>query len=443
MTIKKTVIKFMNDLAKILNEKIMGDNPAIMDMLSNMGKELYMPAGIITQSAEAKAKAHKFNATIGIATEENTPMYLDCVHENLDSFSPNEIYPYAPTTGVVALRDAWSSKLVHDNPSLEGKTFGKPIVTNALTHGLSLIANLFINQDDYVVLSDKFWGNYRLTFCLMNGGSIATYATFDAEGNFNVDGLLSKVEECGKLKGKVLVVLNFPNNPTGYTPTTAEMKKIADGLTAIAESGIKVIAITDDAYFGLFHEDDAHKESIFSLLVERSKNLLAIKVDGATKETFVWGLRVGFITYGACESGKTDALAALEVKTAGAIRGNISNCTALSQMAVLRALQSDSFYSERQVKNDIIASRCRKVKEVLATGKYADEFTPYLFNSGYFMLVKLVNKNAEAVRLHLLDKYGVGVISTSSTDIRVAFSCLAEENVEELYNILYQACKEV
>jgi hypothetical protein len=38
--------------------------------------------------------------------------------------------------------------------------------------------------------------------------------------------------------------------------------------------------------------------------------MLAVKLDGATKETFyVWGLRVGFITYGAvCQDGKAAAL---------------------------------------------------------------------------------------------------------------------------------------
>ncbi len=433
----------MNELAKILNEKISNDNPALLAMLSDLGKELYMPRGIITQSAEAKQKATKFNATIGIATDENGPMYLDCVHDNLSAFSPSDIYPYAPTTGVVALRDAWANKLLHDNPTLKGKTFGKPIVTNALTHGLTLIASLFVNKDDFVVLPDKFWGNYRLTFSLMHGASIATYETFDNDGNLNVDALLNKVQECGKLKGKVVVLLNFPNNPTGYTPSHDEMHKIADGLVEIAESGIKVIAVADDAYFGLFHDSTAFTESIFALLVERSENLLAIKIDGATKEEFVWGLRVDFITFGAYANGKTDALEALDVKVAGAIRGTISNCTALSQMAVLKGLQSDSFYAERQAKNDIIKARCIKVKEVVAMEKYHDEFTPYAFNSGYFMCVKLLNKDAESVRIYLLDKYGVGVISTSETDIGVAFSCLAEENVEELFDLLYKACKEV
>ena len=59
-----------------------------------------------------------------------------------------------------------------------------------------------------------------------------------------------------------------------------------------------MVAITDDAYFGLFYDDRAMKESIFTKLLDRHSNLMAVKLDGATKENYVWGLRVGFITYG-------------------------------------------------------------------------------------------------------------------------------------------------
>ena len=39
-------------------------------------------------------------------------------------------------------------------------------------------------------------------------------------------------------------------------------------------------------------------ESLFGLLANLHPNLLAVKLDGATKELFVWGLRCGFVTFG-------------------------------------------------------------------------------------------------------------------------------------------------
>ncbi|KAA0259007.1 aminotransferase class I/II-fold pyridoxal phosphate-dependent enzyme [Deferribacter autotrophicus] len=433
----------MNPLAQELNEMIAKDNASVLEMLSKLGKNLFMPKGILTQSAEAKEKAHKFNATIGIATENNGPMYLDCIYEPLNTFEPKDLFPYAPATGKPELRKAWKEKMVKENPSLQGKYIGLPIVTNALTHGLSIVADLFVDEGDYVVTPDKFWGNYRLTFSVRRGGEIATFDTFTKEGKFNVNGLIEKVKECGEARGKVIILLNFPNNPSGYMPTVEEAEAIANGLVKLADEGIKIIAVTDDAYFGLFYEDSI-KESIFGLLANKSENLLAIKLDGATKEEYVWGFRVGFITFAATTNEPQEGmLTALEKKVAGLIRGTISNCPHPSQTFVLRAINHPDFAKQKAEKYEIMKARALKVKEVLDSGKYVDEFEYYPFNSGYFMCLKLKNVEAEALRVHLLDKYGVGTISVNKTDLRIAFSCIEVEQVEELFDIIYQGCKDL
>ena len=65
--------------------------PALAELkqsLSDLGKNLFFPKGILTQSAEAKEKAHRFNATIGIATEGTGPMYLQCIQDKLSKFDP-------------------------------------------------------------------------------------------------------------------------------------------------------------------------------------------------------------------------------------------------------------------------------------------------------------------------------------------------------------------
>ncbi|WP_022851534.1 aminotransferase class I/II-fold pyridoxal phosphate-dependent enzyme [Limisalsivibrio acetivorans] len=433
----------MNALAKELNELIAKDNPAVLEMLSELGKNLFMPKGIVTQSAEAKEKAHKFNATIGIALENGQPMYLQCVYDNLSKYAPKDIFPYAPSSGKPELRKRWKQKIFDENPTLSGKATSNPVVTNALTHGLNVVGDMFLDKGDYVVLPDKFWGNYRLGFSVIGGAEIATYETFTEEGGFNVQALLDKVEECGRIKGKAVAILNFPNNPSGYTPTVAEATAIADGLTAIAEKGIKVIAVTDDAYFTLFYEDTI-KESIFGLLTGRSKNLLPVKLDGATKEEFVWGFRVGFITFGATESSEQkDMMAALEKKVTGLIRGTISNCPHPSQTFVLNSLDDECFKEQKQQKFELMKERALKFKEVLNTGKYLEQFEYYPFNSGYFMCLKLKNVDAEELRVHLLDNYGIGTISVNKTDLRIAFSCVEASDTEELLDGIFAGCKDL
>ena len=154
----------MNPLAVELNEMLNQSNPYVLEMLSDLGKNLFFPKGILTQSAEAKEKAHKFNATIGIATENGGPMYLQCIQDKLSAFDPKDIYPYAPPAGKPELRALWREKQLRENPSQQGKHFSNPIDTNALTHGLSIVADMFVDRGDHVVLPDMLWGNYNLTF---------------------------------------------------------------------------------------------------------------------------------------------------------------------------------------------------------------------------------------------------------------------------------------
>ncbi|MDR2104133.1 MAG: aminotransferase class I/II-fold pyridoxal phosphate-dependent enzyme [Deferribacteraceae bacterium] len=431
----------MNPLAIELNDAIHCASESALKMLSKLGLELYMPKGIITQAAQAKQKAYKYNATLGIATRGGKPFYLPCIYNCIDAFPPEDLFSYAPTKGVEELREAWKEKILRDNPSLQADLISLPIVTNALTHGLSITADLFCNEGDYLVTPNKFWGNYRLIFSVRRGANISTFNTFDGV-NFNVNGLLEKVEECGKLKGKVIVLLNFPNNPAGYTPTEQEALDLAQGLKKIADSGVQLVCITDDAYFGMFYSN-CFRQSIFSLLSGISPNILSVKLDAATKEMFVWGFRVGFITFSAPSGAKGDILLhALEKKVEGLIRGTISNCSHPSQSMVLRALKHPSLTDEINENVAILTRRAAKTKEIVSHPKYRDRFIPYPFNSGYFLCIKIEGVDAEDVRLRLLDRYGIGVIAASSTDLRIAFSSVEEENLEDLFNTIYNAIGE-
>ncbi|TCZ75784.1 aminotransferase class I/II-fold pyridoxal phosphate-dependent enzyme [Paenibacillus albiflavus] len=429
----------MNELAQQLNETLLRENPHVYDMLSNIGKQIYFPKeGILSQSAEAKTKAKKYNATIGIAIENGQPMHLKVIQDTLNAYDPKDIYEYAPPAGKPELRSVWRQKMIADNPELADKTFGNPIVSNALTHGLSVTADLFADAGDVVIIPDKNWENYELTFGIRRGAQIVNYPLYNEQGTFNSEGLKEAIL-AQQSKGKAFVVLNFPNNPTGYTPGPAEGREIVAAILAGAEAGINVVVVTDDAYFGLFFEDSLH-ESLFGQLANLHPRVLAIKVDGATKEEYVWGFRVGFITYG----GNSQALlSALEQKTMGIIRATISSGPHPSQTFVLHALKSPEFAAQRQEKYDIMKGRANKVKSVLDSGKFESAWDYYPFNSGYFMCLKLKTVDAETLRTHLLDEYGIGTIALGETDLRVAFSCIEEENIEELFDLIYKGVQDL
>jgi aspartate/methionine/tyrosine aminotransferase len=428
----------MNPLAVELNDLLAKHNPYVPDMLSDLGKNLFFPKGILTQSAEAKEKAHKFNATIGIATEKGGPMYLQCIQDKLAAFDPKDIYPYAPPAGKPELRALWREKQLRENPSQQGKHFSNPIVTNALTHGLSIVADMFVDRGDHIILPDMLWGNYNMTFGTCTGAVMRKFPTFTVAGGFDVDAFKTELKNSAEEKGKAIVLLNFPNNPSGYTPTVAEGDAIVAAIREVAESGCNIVAVTDDAYFGLFYEDSL-KESLFGKLANLHPRILAVKLDGATKEEFVWGFRTGFITFADGNSFENaPVMTALEKKAMGIIRARISNCPHPSQTFAIEALRSPKFLEQKEEKFQVLKGRALKVKEVLNSGKYDSAWTYYPFNSGYFMCLKLKTVDAEKLRVHLLDKYGVGGISIGKTDLRIAFSCIEEKDITELFDIIYQ-----
>ena len=422
--------------AELLNKTIRETHPVIFRLLSEKGKRIFFPRkGTIQQGSEAKGK--DINATIGMAIEDDkTPMRLRAISDAV-SLDPEVVFPYAPSYGIADLRKTWQNFIKEKNPSCKGR-ISLPVVTNGITHGLSVVGYLFIDPEEEIILPDLFWGNYRLIFEQPYNAVFHHYNTFYGDG-FDTAALRTVLS---KKKGKQILLLNFPHNPTGYTPTNEIIEEIVTSIHESAERGNEIVVFTDDAYFGLNYKEDIFKESIFSKLADLHENILVAKIDGATKEDYVWGFRVGFITY-ASKGISEEVCQTLENKTAGRIRGNISNASHLSQSLLLKALSSPDYKEDKREKYRILKARFDRVQDVLAKNeeKYAQFFSPLPNNSGYFMCVRLAgNLNPETVRQILLKNYSTGVLVTKNL-LRIAFSSVAEKDIPGLFENIYNACK--
>jgi aspartate/methionine/tyrosine aminotransferase len=427
----------MNPQAQDLNNALIASNENVFDLLSLRGKNIFFPKkGILGQSAEAKGT--KINATIGAAIEDDrSPMRLKSIDDNIN-LDPIFSFPYAPSFGRPDIRKRWQSMIYQKNVALANKPISLPVVTNALTHGISMTGYMFVDAGDEVLVPSLFWGNYNLTFINAYDAKIKTYNLFKGSG-LDIEAMGDALMAEGDKK---ILLLNFPNNPTGYSPTYAEMQQLIATVKKAADSGKKIVVICDDAYFGLVFEQGIEGQSPFSWLADLHENVLAVKVDGPTKEDYVWGFRVGFITYGV-KGGTAELYEALENKTAGAVRGNISNASNLSQSLLLHAFDSPTYQQEKQAKFDIMKQRYDAVKYVLTDSKYSEYFTALPYNSGYFMCVKLrEGLDGEAVRHLLIEKYSIGVINLNNL-LRVAFAAVAASDVQALFDGMYDACKEL
>lgn len=432
----------MNPIAEEINNILKDKSDTFYSLLSDFGKNIYMPRGIISQSGEAKKLAKKYNATIGIAKEHGEPMYLKSLYNFFNNLSPSQVFPYASPYGVPDLRKMWREKIIRENPSIVNENqISLPVVTQALTNGLMLTGDLFVDEGDEILVPDKLWGNYRLIFEVRYKGIIKTYNFFnDSLDGFNLNALDEAL--LNSKKEKIILIFNFPNNPTGYTPTEDEANKIVEIVKKHAEKGKKILIVSDDAYYGLFYEKNLIKGTIFSKFVKSHPNIAAIKIDGFTKEYYVWGFRIGFISYADYWSAK-ETYDILEQKTAGAIRCSISNCSNTKQSILLGLKDNPEYNNERKEKYEILKARAEKVKEVVYNKKYADCWDVYPFNSGYFMCLRIKSVDSNTVRLHALKKYGVGTISIGETDLRVAFSCVDIDQIEDIFDIIAKSIRDL
>ena len=402
-----------------------------MSFFSKLGENIILPQDVLIQSKETSVVPNAVNATIGIATDNKKALSLPSINEVIKELSTTDYLPYSPTPGLLKIREVWKEKIFKENSVINPEYLSLPMVTTGITQGIDIVANLFSEKDDALLLPNLFWQNYAQIFTIKLGNNIYKYNQFDNENNFNLSDFkhtLYNIKE-----NKISIILNFPNNPTGYTPSTEELTQLVSIIDKFAKENPNknLIIISDDAYFGLFFEEN-HKTPTLSATyrLADNNNCLVVKLDGITKEYYGWGLRVGFVTYYTSD----DKLRKIVLeKTQGYLRSTTSSPSNLSQQIALRLLESSQAKQEKTYNDSIIEERYHILKEVIAKYNLDNDVTILPFNSGYFFTIKMPEHiDAHKFRLKFLNDYKYGVYSMDDSHIRIAFSCLDKELIPDL-----------
>lgn len=424
----------MNALAHELNAVL--DGTVAGRLLSSLGKRLYFPKGIIAQSAEAKKLAHKANATIGMAFEGGRPLILSAIADGMPTLSASEAVTYAPTAGVEQARTAWRDAMLKKNPSIDPARMSLPVVVPGLTAGITYVADLFFDEGTPILMSDPCWDNYGLIFGDRIGAKVTEIPFFGSGHGLDVtDGIRDAMKAAAKT-GAVRIILNFPQNPSGYSVTNAEAEALFTLIREIAESGADVLVVCDDAYFGLNYEDDIYPESLFGRMASLHERVLAIKIDGPTKEDYVWGLRMGFLTFGSAGLNEP-AYEALVKKLMGSIRSSVSCANTPAQYLMLKTMADPRTAGEKEHNRALLKRRYEVVKSFIADNPDHPVLKPLPFNSGYFMSFRCVSVGAETLRQALLKEHGIGTIALGDRYLRVAFASVDADRLPEIYRTIY------
>ncbi len=418
--------------AASLNRDLERHAPSVLKGLSPLGRRAFYPAGIPHQAAEARGTT--YNGTIGQITDGHghaLPLPSMAAAVALEGADRDQAFLYSPVDGRPELRQAWRDRQRRGVDAGVPSTL--PLVTDGLTHALSIAADLFGGEGRVIATPAPFWGNYRQVFTLRTGADIKA-APYWRDGRFNPLAVAEALAEVPAGEPAVAIV-NAPSNPGGYMPTANERELLCASLIEVAASR-PLVVLCDDAYAGLVYEDDIPRESMFWSLAGAHENLLAIKIDGATKELSFFGGRVGFITFGVEQGSLVEA--ALESKVKSLVRSTVGSPVASSQMLVLQTLRSPHADQEIEAVRFELEGRYRALKTALA-GVDPSLLRAWPFNAGCFAVVDLpAGVDAEALRHHMINELDSGIVSIPPNTVRIAFCSVAEAEIPELVRRLEQ-----
>jgi aspartate/methionine/tyrosine aminotransferase len=326
----------------------------------------------------------------------------------------------SPVEGLPEVRRLWRRWQRRSAPP--GAPSSLPLVTAGLSHGLSLLADLFGGEGKAVAIPHPFWGNYRQAFAMRTGARVLTAPAY-IDGRHDPRALADAL--AGLPAGEPAVaLLNIPSNPGGYTPDREERRITVASLLAEAERR-PLVVVCDDAYAGLVFEPEISRESLFwdfstAAATGAYPNLLAVKVDGATKEFSFFGGRVGFLTFGV--EPESEAARSLESKVGMLVRSGVGSPVAASQIVLLQALRREGVEREIEAVRLLLEGRYRALKRALAEADPA-LLTVLPFNSGCFALVEIpaaLEIDSETVRRHLLARHDTGLVAMAPRFLRIA-----------------------
>jgi aspartate/methionine/tyrosine aminotransferase len=335
------------------------------------------------------------DAHIGAPSHE-PPLPVRQAIERLSSDSGRE---YKPFTGIPELREEIARYIkkwigINADPN-------RVIITSGGVHGLYIVFKIFSNL--HAVLPKPHFPHYS-TQAKLNNVSVEYYNVCSKN---IVDEVLSRLNDKTKL-----VMINYPNNPTGYYPSGGELKQLYEELR---NRGI--LLANDIAYYHIYYE-------------EKPAPVGDILIDTFSKTLSLPGLRVGYLYWGAENYDEAGRM----------VYWTTSGVSDVSQSIILEMLKTlDSSYFEYirsyyKPKRDIIVKLLKEEGFTFPNPRGAFYIFPehQKIDSSVTLAQNLIMENR---------KVNVGIVPGppfmgGEKQFRISFGKLSEEDIYILINEL-------
>ena len=185
---------------------------------------------------------------------------------------------YTSNYGLLELREEIANAIKRDY-SIEYDPKSEILITVGVSEGFDLAIRATVNPGDEVIIPEPCYVAYKP--CTIFAGGIPKVIATSVENEFKV--APEQIEKKINKRTKVLV-LNYPNNPTGAAMVKKELEGIAD---VVSEHDLTVIS---DEVYGKLTYDGRHT-SFASLNGMQERTIL---LNGFSKAYAMTGWRVGY-----------------------------------------------------------------------------------------------------------------------------------------------------
>ncbi len=198
---------------------------------------------------------------------------------------------YSPNQGYIEIREAISEYLKR-RYSLSYDPKHEILVTVGGSEAIDLTVRALVNPGDEVVVIEPCFVAYKAAVMLARGVPVIVSTSEENQFKLKAEDLEAAITDRTKL-----IMIGFPNNPTGATMSRDELVPIAE----VLERHPDVVILSDELYSELSYASEPHCSiASFPALYDRT-----IVINGFSKSYAMTGWRIGY----AC--GPKDILAAM------------------------------------------------------------------------------------------------------------------------------------
>lgn len=186
---------------------------------------------------------------------------------------------YGPNKGVLPLREAISQRIKKKH-GVEYDPNNEVIVTVGGSEAIDLAVRGLLDPGDEVLVVEPCFVCYAPLVELMGGVAVPVPTRIENNFKLTVDDFRDKVTERTKM-----IILPFPNNPTGAIMTREDLEPIAEFLR-----DTNIIVLTDEIYSEL-----TYGRKHFSIIELEGMRERTIYVNGFSKAYAMTGWRLGYV----------------------------------------------------------------------------------------------------------------------------------------------------